>query len=240
MSRVDSLLDRLIPARCALCGDTGSREPVCAACRADLPWLGPHCECCAVPLPPGSRFRTCGPCGEGRPAPYRVFSALAYAYPVDRLVTGAKFHRRLRDARLLGELLAGAVAEAAPAGRVELVERIVPVPLHPRRLGARGYNQALEIARPVAVRLGLPLDPSACRRVRVTREQAGLPAAERRRNVRDAFVAHDAVRGLSVAIVDDVITTGSTVVAMAQALRRSGAASVQVWTAARTPIYRNV
>jgi ComF family protein len=171
----------------------------------------------------------------------RVFSPLAYEYPVDRLVAGAKFRRRLQDARLLGELLAEALADAIRAGRVESASLIVPVPLHPRRLGLRGYNQALEIARPVAARIGLSLAAEVCRRIRATREQAGLPAVERRRNVRRAFAVREgAVRGVRVAIVDDVVTTGSTVAALAQALRGAGVADVQVWSAARTAAPQNV
>jgi ComF family protein len=229
---VDALLEAILPARCALCAGPGIGERICPGCRADLPWLMGHCPGCGIALTPGQA--SCGRCASPRRAAARVFAPLAYAYPVDRLVTGAKFHRRLQDARLLGLLLADALAGAMASGRLEPVDLILPVPLHRRRLGARGYNQALEIARPLAARLALPLDPDACARVRPTREQAGLPAAERRRNLRAAFIARTPVRGLRVAIVDDVITTGSTVAALAQALRRAGAAQVQAWVAART------
>jgi ComF family protein len=169
-----------------------------------------------------------------------VFAPLAYEYPVDRLVGRAKYRRRLHDARFLGELLAESLAAAVQAGAVEPPDLLVPVPLHRRRLGERGYNQALEIARPVAKRLRLPLQPGLCKRVRATPEQAGLPAAERRRNLRAAFSAAASVRRARVAIVDDVITTGSTVAAVAQALRKAGAADVQAWVVARTPDYRKV
>jgi ComF family protein len=159
---------------------------------------------------------------------------------VDRLVTGAKYRRRLQDARLLGELLAESLAVAVREAAVEPVDLVVPVPLHRQRLGERGYNQALEIARPVAKQLRLPLQPGICKRVRATAEQAGLRAAERRRNLRSAFAAAPSVRGARVAIVDDVITTGSTVAAVAQSLRRAGASEIQAWVVARTPDYRNV
>jgi ComF family protein len=154
-------------------------------------------------------------------------------YPVDRLITGAKFRRRLQHARVLGELLAAAVAEALQRGAVDRPEILVPVPLHPRRLGERGFNQALEITRPLAKRLRVPVCADLCARVRPTAEQTGLAAAERRRNVRRAFVASRAAAGARVAVVDDVITTGSTAAAVAQALREAGSAHIQVWTAAR-------
>lgn len=175
-------------------------------CAGDLPWLAP-------PLP-----------GRG------FFAALAYEYPVDRLVQGAKFHRRLHQARALGELLGMALA-ARPRPQ-PVPELLVPVPLHARRLAERGYNQALEIARPVAERLGLVLAPSLARRVVATAAQTGLSRAARRRNLRGAFVAGGCA-GRRVAIVDDVITTGSTAAALLRALRRAGAAQVEVWAVAR-------
>lgn len=238
MSFVDSLLAVLLPARCSLCGDVAHRDGICSGCRADLPWVSAQCRACGVVLPPGAFV--CIRCLRPGTAPPRVFAPLLYAYPVDRLVANAKFHGQLKDARLLGVLLGEAVAGALACARVERPDLLVPVPLHPQRLGRRGYNQALEIARPVARRLAIALDPGACIRVRATREQAGLPAAARRRNVRTAFRAQAVVRGARIAIIDDVITTGSTVAAMESALRRAGAAGTQAWIVAQTPLYRKV
>jgi len=212
MSKVDEWLAWLLPRRCVLCNAPSGAGLVCAACLADLPWLPP-------PAVPGG-----------------VFAALSYEYPVDRLVLGAKFHRRLPYARALGELLAAALAarfaaaSPAAAGRPQL---LLPVPLHPARLAERGYNQALELARPVAERLGLQLMPWLAVRRRATAGQSGLSRAARRRNVRDAFVASDCT-GLRIAVLDDVVTTGSTAAALLRALRAAGAAEVEVWAAART------
>lgn len=236
MNWVDGCLQALLPVRCRLCHQPLSADPICADCRADLPWQAQGCTVCGRELPPGCSPGPCARCAGARPAPARVFAPLAYRYPVDRLVTGAKYRRRLQDARLLGVLLAESLAGALQAGAVVPVDLLVPVPLHPHRLGARGYNQALEIARPIARVLGVPVAPDACQRVRDTPEQAGLPAAARRRNLRAAFAAEALLRGARVAVVDDVITTGSTVAAMAEALRRAGAIEVQGWVAARTPL----
>jgi ComF family protein len=233
MLDVDGLLDWLVPRRCALCGEPGAGDCVCPGCRADLPWLSNRCARCGAQLPPGFAGRECGRCGGAGRVSSRIFSAFAYVYPMDRLVTGAKFRRRLQCARVLGELLAAALAGALQRGTVDYPELLIPVPLHPRRLGERGFNQALEIARPVAKRLRVSVRAELCARVRPTAEQTGLAAAERRRNVRRAFVASTAVAGARVAVVDDVITTGSTAAAVAQALREAGAAHIQVWTAAR-------
>lgn len=154
-----------------------------------------------------------------------------YAYPVDRLLLHLKFSNGLVAGRVLGELLAdtlGRVQRDAPT-----VDWIVPVPLHPRRLRERGFNQALELAIPVRKSLGIKLMPTACRRIRATPPQTGLHGRARRSNVAGAFTADSGVKGKHVAVMDDVITTGGTVAAVATALYRAGAASVQAWCVAR-------
>lgn len=206
MGKVDDWLAWLIPRRCVLCHAPSGPVTVCAGCREDLPWL------------PGTAQ---GP----------VLAAFSYEYPVDRLVTGAKFHRQLHYTRALGEMLVLPVLDRnAPPP-----DLLVPVPLHPRRLAERGYNQALEITRPVAEALGMRPSPALCVRVRHTPEQTGLTATDRRRNLRGAFAVRGDCSGARVAVVDDVITTGSTVAALALALRRAGAARVEAWAVARTP-----
>jgi ComF family protein len=110
---------------------------------------------------------------------------------------------------------------------------LIPVPLHPTRLRQRGYNQALEIARPIAARLKIPLEVHAVRRIRATPAQALLPLRERARNVRGAFFARTRFDGRRVAIVDDVMTSGHTANSLAQCLRRAGAEDIEVWVVAR-------
>jgi ComF family protein len=112
---------------------------------------------------------------------------------------------------------------------------LVPVPLHPGRLAERGYNQALEIARVLGGGLDLPLDSRCCHRVAATPPQAGLDEVARRRNIRGAFAVHSPLPWSRVAIVDDVVTTGSTVSELARVLRRAGVREIEVWAAARTP-----
>ncbi len=110
---------------------------------------------------------------------------------------------------------------------------LVPVPLHPTRYRQRGFNQSLEIARFVATRQRIPLRPELCRRTRATPPQRHLNARERHRNLRGAFTATTAVRGLNVAVIDDVMTTGATVGEVAETLKRAGAGRVEVWVLAR-------
>jgi ComF family protein len=142
-----------------------------------------------------------------------------------------KFHGRLNHARLLGQMLAQAVQEHLPSA----AQVLIPVPLHPARLASRGFNQSLEMARVVARVLGLPVDSRCCRRVLHTPPQTGLDEPARRRNIRGAFAAQTPLPWRRVAILDDVVTTGSTVSELALVLRRAGAESVEVWAVARTP-----
>ena len=202
MGKVDDLLAFAIPRRCVLCNAGSGDRNTCRGCAADLPWLAAR--------------------GAGR-----VFAALSYEYPVDRMVTAAKFRGQLYFALALGELLADAL------GGVSRPDLVVPVPLHRSRLASRGYNQAFEIARPVAERFGVPLDVRLCDRVRATAEQSGLDAAARRVNLRGAFRVNRRCDGLAIAIVDDVVTTGSTAAALAAALRAAGTARIDVWAPAR-------
>jgi ComF family protein len=132
---------------------------------------------------------------------------------------------------VLGLLLADAVAAE---GLHHEVDVLVPMPLHVGRLVERGYDQVREIARFVAAPLALPLEPRALERIRATAPQVGLEREARRRNVQGAFAAHArVVAGRRVALLDDVVTTGSTVAAAAEALREAGAVHVQVWCVAR-------
>ena len=112
-------------------------------------------------------------------------------------------------------------------------ELLLPVPLHPKRLRERGFNQALEIARPLGRRFQIPVEARACRRIRATRPQSELALAERRGNLRGAFAVRGALTARHLAIVDDVVTTGATVSALARVLLRQGVQRVDVWAVAR-------
>ena len=218
----------LFGGACFLCRGAAAGV-LCAACDADLPRLrGPLCPRCALASPTGE---VCGRCLAREPGYDATVAALAYRFPADVLVQALKFRGELALAPLLGALLASAVA-AAPSGRVDAV---VPVPLSPRRLAERGGNQAMELARPAARAAGARLDPALCVRVRETPAQVGLPHAERAANVRGAFACPRLVAGLSIAVVDDVMTTGATLDEIARTLKAAGAARVVNWVLARTP-----
>ncbi|MDX1374517.1 MAG: ComF family protein [Burkholderiales bacterium] len=215
----------LFGGRCFLCrGASPDGQVLCAPCRNDLPGMpAPQCPCCALPSPDGA---ICGRCLAKPPLYDATVAALVYAFPADVLVQSLKYRGELALAPLLGELLAAALP--ADAG----VDIMLPVPLSGRRLRERGYNQAVEIAR--ALPRTVQLAPVLCARVRDTPAQSDLPWAERARNVRDAFRCTRALDGLSVAVIDDVMTTGATLDAVAGALKRAGAARVVNWVVART------
>ncbi len=221
----------LFPPRCLLCGGRGDGpRDLCHACADALPCIGNACPVCALPLPSSAGGAACGRC-RGRPPFAATRAAYLYAPPLDRLVQELKFAGRLGHARLLGELL---VAHLEAVGTPP-PEMVIPVPLHPRRLRMRGYNQARELARPVARWLDAPLCAHAARRLRDTAAQSGLDAAARRRNVRGAFEVDAGVAGRRVALVDDVVTTGNTVTELARELVAAGAERVEVWCLARAP-----
>lgn len=155
--------------------------------------------------------------------------AFAYQWPVDSLIKALKYDGRLADGALLGALLAERLAFA----RAPLPDRLVPIPLHPRKLRHRGFNQAGELACALGRTFGIPVDTGFLHRRRNTESQAGLSAPARRRNLQGAFHCDRSGCPDRVALIDDVITTGSTARAAAACLRRAGVARVDVWAVAR-------
>ena len=225
---LDPLLDLLLSRICLLCG-APSTAALCSACSSDLPRLPAHgCPICAAPL--GAPAPACGACLKLPPAYDATHAALCYAFPVDRMVLDLKFGhhafgRRLASADFFAACL---LAGTPPVGNV-----IVPVPLSRQRLRERGFNQALEIARPLARALHLPLDTCGLVRVRETLPQSLLPWRARKNNVRHAFECCRDFSGQTVIVVDDVMTTGATLDAVAHTLKDHGAAQVINWVAAR-------
>lgn len=208
---------------CELCGDPAGTAGLCPPCRADLPWIHSACRGCARPLPEPALCAECA----ARPRPWSaVVAPLAWRFPVDALVARFKYAGALHFGALLGRLLAARCAGCR-------VDGIVPMPLHRARLAERGFNQAMELGRPLAASLGVPLLDGLAHRIVATPPQAGLPAVQRRRNLVGAFAADSGARSLRLAIVDDVFTTGSTAEGLAQALLGAGAVQVEVWTVAR-------
>jgi ComF family protein len=205
-----------------LCRAHSGAHLLCDRCAEALPVLGPACPGCA--LPSGCE------CAR-RPPPWsRAVAAWRYDFPLDRLVQDLKYGGRLALAEPLGDGLARAARHLRCA---PLPDALVPLPLSPLRQRSRGFNQAQLLAARVAQHLGVPILRGLAR-CRDAGPQAALPLTERDANVRDAFRGTDALRGLRVAVVDDVMTTGATLAAAARAARGAGALDVEVWALART------
>ncbi len=220
---------RFIPSGiCLLCDEPAGPIPnLCSACAGELPTLPEPCVACGASAVPHTRL--CRACAIRRPPVDRTVCALAYAPPVDYLIGRMKFERDLRVVPALAGMLFRAVAEVATA------DWLAPVPIAPARLRERGFNQALEIARALSRSSGVRLTWAVRRRRRSDLPQSSLPdVAARRANVARAFEARAAVAG-HVVIVDDVVTTGATVNALARCLKTAGACRVDVWAIARTP-----
>ena len=220
---------RFIPdGVCLLCDEAANALPnLCDACVRELPVPHNPCSICGASSVPHTTL--CRTCAQRPPPVDRTICALAYAPPIDYLVGRLKFDGDLRVVPALAEVLNRAVGGRASA------DWLVPVPISPARLRKRGFNQALEIARMLGKSRGVRLNWAMRRRRGADTPQSSLSdTAARRANVANAFEARTAIDG-HVAIVDDVVTTGATVHAVARCLKRAGASRVDVWTVARTP-----
>lgn len=231
-----AMLKALLPATCALCG-AGCASVLCQPCQQQYFGPGPlRCRQCANPFPAGETALLCGRCLRQAPAYDATLAAASYVAPVDQLVMQLKFGGRLALSGLFARLLRDTVLQH-PGFILPAV--LCPVPLGAQRLAERGFNQALEIARPLARQLGVPLYPTLAARVRETQAQSSVAPAERGSNMRQAFVilpaASDLIRGRHVGIVDDVMTSGETLSALAATFKRHGAAQVTNFVFARTP-----
>lgn len=216
----------LLGQDCFLCGDDAHDAMICGACDAALPRLHVCCMRCAVPL---AREGVCGECQRHAPLFDAALAVFEYRFPLDRLVQRFKYSGDLAVGRWLALQLAQRAFDRA---RPDL---LVAVPLTPLRLRRRGFNQAMEIAQVLSKRLGVRREIGGLARVRDTEPQPGLGRRERRANLRDAFRCELALDGEHVALVDDVVTTGATADAIADALKGAGAGRVSVWALARTP-----
>ncbi|MFZ0220042.1 MAG: ComF family protein [Candidatus Aquirickettsiella sp.] len=220
------------PYHCILCDDKTYRElDLCLECEKFLPWLRNVCIYCAAPLV----FPTPSACGVCLKKPllfHKLCVCFSYTEIIRKLVTGLKFQQQLIYAHILGSLLAKKVSSQYQSKK--LPDIIIPVPLHKKRLYERGFNQAIELARPISKKLNIPIEYKRCKRVVNTAAQSKLPANQRSNNVKNAFIAHQDLAYLHIALLDDVMTTGHTLTEMSRALYYVGVKRIDVWCCART------
>ncbi len=229
------ILDLLYPPRCEACGRL-RRELICDGCWAEIDWIRPPvCEICGAPFDPRAQAGPrCAECRGRRRAFAVARSAGYYSGPLVEAIRRFKYDCQMALWRPLGRLMVEALEDGAGAVDPETVDVVCAVPLHESRLRERGFNQSELIAEIVAERIEKPLK-RLLRRMRPTLPQVDLPAESRAANVRGAFEAdlHEVIEGKTVLVIDDLFTTGATMIECARALRRAGAQEVRVLTLAR-------
>ena len=224
----------LFPAICLICGQRGQDGiDLCLTCQASLchALTIPACQRCREPLPT-QEAPYCGTCLQHPPAFDYTYGLAYYAQPMMHCILALKFNQQLIYARMLGTLLARVIRKHWYS-KQPLPQVIIPMPLHPARLKERGFNQSIEIARPISQALNLPMDLTGVKRSKPTVTQNTLSAKQRYHNLKDAFQANRNYTGLHVAIVEDVVTTGNTVQACALSLKTKQAARIDIWCLAK-------
>lgn len=220
----------LLPPTCILCNSPGYlQRDLCQDCYQDLPRIQHGCVICAIALPVGApEMSICGDCQSWPPAFDHTIAGYQYQHSMRYLVTQLKFNAQFKNARLLGQLL----AEKAIASST-LPEAILPVPLHNNRYRERKFNQCIEIGKEVSRQLHIPLLLDTCIRQRDTPHQAELKRKQRLKNLHNAFAMQRPLDLQHVAILDDVMTTGTTLHEMAYLLKKNGVKRVDAWVCAR-------
>lgn len=222
-----SIIKRALPAQpCVLCGQMSHAGLWCEDCERALPYLhGLVCAGCALPIPSGTH---CGLCLSHPHRFTRCTALCAYTFPWDKLIQQLKFGANLA----LADAFAIKLSERIDMSR--LPDLVIAMPLHPNRLSERGYNQSVLLAHELALACGVAFSPQACRRVRDTAAQSSLAYKHRRKNMRNAFVCDIDLNGKRIALVDDVLTSGASLDALAEAVIKRGALEVEAWVVART------
>ena len=205
-----SILDYLAPKSCAFCATalTQDERSICGGCRDDLPWNEPHVS--PAPEPFDS-----------------IVAPLRYDFPIDVAVKALKFNRKLFYLSAFSEILSTVIQQLPDS-----IDTVLPVPLHWRRKATRGFNQAVELAQPVARQLNVPLLQGVYRQ-RATPYQSGLHATERLKNLRHAFAIRGVVSARHTLIIDDVMTTGTTVHQLRKLLQTNGVKKLSVLVLAK-------
>lgn len=224
-SLTNAIINLVFPPVCVNCGDVGAL--LCASCTAEIAWMSaPICAKCGRIVPEATAV--CPTCVQ-RPLPLTAIrAAVLFADPIPPIIHDLKYNGLFG----MGDLLGSLMAQAWPTWQ-QPADMVVPVPLHSQRLRERGYNQSDLLAKAFAQRVGLPVNTAVLHRIRHTRPQVGLDAANRLQNVQTAFAATEDVRDKHILLIDDVCTTGATLAAAADALLQAGASTVAAYCLSR-------
>ncbi|WP_231950098.1 ComF family protein [Legionella lansingensis] len=216
-----------LPSVCIVCYRY-HREPyaVCKRCITLFTRLGPACHYCAFPLL-DDQFLVCGRCSRTKPNFDQTLIAYRFEEPLRTLLHDYKYNGAL----FLRHFLVKLMLDALPRPEIQ-TQCLVPVPLHPKRLRERGFNQAAELCKLLAKHLNIPCELTLCRKIHHTAPQAQLSGKERRRNLRHAFAVKPQ-QYKHITLVDDLLTTGSTVSELTKLFKKQGVHRVDVWCCAR-------
>jgi ComF family protein len=219
--------------RCVFCEKPINSSLIfCPDCYTELPWLSKACLSCCDPLLESLSAVYCGHCLNHQPFYDRAFSLFRYEPPLTYLIPALKFRQQLQFIRILAELLANQLNNLY--ARAEKPDFLIAVPLHPKRLRERGYNQALEIAKIIHQQCQLPLARYACQRIRYTQAQSLLDARERQKNIKKAFFVHPKFKANHILLIDDVMTTGQTLNELSRVFKQQGVSKIDVACIAKT------
>lgn len=223
--KLAQLYSNLTVTQCLLCGIDCKQECLCVDCINELPKLHSCCPRCALPL---SKSLLCGHCLHDPPEQDASFSLFEYKTPVDRLIADFKYHDKLFLSRFFALQMTKRLRSRP------MPQLLIPIPLHPRRLRQRGYNQSLELAKVLSKQLSIPFCSKSLIRIKDSQPQTSLPYKQREKNIQRAFKVIDSMLPTHIALIDDVLTTGHTANVAAKALRQAGVITIEVWTIART------
>ena len=242
-AEISKLANSLLPGNCSFCQSPLplSSSALCDLCIAELPHINTCCRRCSVPL---ISAELCGSCQKKPPSFRRCISALSYHAPVDSIILRLKTDPYVAEINQLSALLAQRIAKTYQESQLPCPRTLIPLPLHWLKMTRRSFNQSNVIARQVAShlcrqhRIDVELRTDICKRIAHGQTQHQLSAKHRRAAIKNAFAAPAAIKldlqGLSVAVIDDVVTTGATANSVAKALLKAGAANVDIWSLART------
>lgn len=226
-----NIINKLLPQNCFLCGHL-SHLALCEPCLNNLPYLQHACQRCGREI--SIKDKICGRCLKELPPYTQTRVIFKYTYPIDQLIRAAKFEQNLAILHCLSIKMSEQLSKQLLEESI-LPDVLIPVPLHPQRLRERGYNQSVELAKMIAKQTHIALDYTVCQRIRDTPHQSTLPQKQRKHNLKKAFVVNKIPNHWQyVALIDDVMTTGSTVKEVSHMLIQAGVSRVDVWCCACT------
>lgn len=229
---------QFFPLSCLLCDlQSDTEHAICQSCFMTLPIAKSNCQQCGLPAHAADIFTLCGACLSNPPPFDRTTALFDYAAPISTLIWKLKFRGDLSIAHLFAKYWIDFIEKHD--AKSALPDVIIPVPLHPTRLKQRGFNQAVEIAKPIGKYFQIPVDVRSCIRIRNTQTQSSLPAHQRKHNVTNAFALSHTIDAKHVVILDDVMTTGNTTSEISYLLKKVGVEKIDVWCCARASLMRS-